>query len=206
MTTWAYYRVSTDKQDYESQKIGVVEYAKRAGLEIDKEIVDDGVSGTVVAKHRKLRIILRYMKSGDTVICSELSRIGRNLSDIITTCDLFIKRGVNCYLVKQNMRIDHSPMGKLLIAIFGAFAEMERDLISQRTAEGLKRTKETGVKLGRPKGRISKRHITDGKESQIKELCAAGYSYRAIARTCGLSAPTIKRFFTNAKRENNERQ
>lgn len=195
MTTWAYYRVSTDKQDYESQKIGVVEYAKRAGLEIDKEIVDDGVSGTVVAKHRKLRIILRYMKSGDTVICSELSRIGRNLSDIITTCDLFIKRGVNCYLVKQNMRIDHSPMGKLLIAIFGAFAEMERDLISQRTAEGLRRIKESGVKLGRPKGKLSPTHITDNKEEKMIALKAMGYSNRMIALMTGVSAPTVARLF-----------
>ena len=195
MTVWAYYRVATDKQDYESQKIGCVEYAKRSGLEIDREIIDDGVSGTKVAKKRKLRIILREMKSGDIVITSELSRLGRNLSDIIMTCDNFIKHGVDCYLVKQNMHIDHSPIGKLMIAIFGAFAEMERDLISQRTAEGLRRIKENGVKLGRPKGKLAPTHITDNKEEKMIALKTMGYSNRMIAIMTGVSAPTVGRLF-----------
>lgn len=77
MTVFAYYRVSTDKQDYESQKIGVVEYANRMGLTIDKEIVDDGVSGTVKACKRNLKKFFLQMKYGDTVITSELSRLGR---------------------------------------------------------------------------------------------------------------------------------
>lgn len=196
MTVWAYYRVSTAKQDYESQKVGVVEYARRAGLNIDREIVDDGVSGTVVAKRRKLRIIIQQMKQGDTVIVSELSRLGRTLSDIILTCDTFIKKGVNCCLVKQNMIIDHSPIGKLLIAIFGAFAELERDLIAQRTAEGLRRIKESGKRLGRPKGKLSPRHIIDGKEQDMIRLKSLGYSHRLIARLCGISAPTVNRFFS----------
>ena len=204
MTVWAYYRVSTDKQDYKSQKIGVVEYAKRNNLEIDHEIIDDGVSGTVVAKRRKLQIIMQKMKKGDTVITSELSRLGRNLSDIILTCDTFIKKGVNCCLVKQNMTIDHSPIGKLLIAVFGAFAELERDLISQRTAEGLRRVKESGKKLGRPKGRLSPRHTTDGKEVDVLAFKTMGYSDRQTARFCGISAPTVKRLLCRLKEKNEQ--
>ena len=201
MTVWAYYRVSTDKQDYASQKVGVLEYAKRNNLKIDNEIIDDGVSGTVVAKRRKLRIIMQKMKKGDTVITSELSRLGRNLSDIILTCDTFVKKGVNCCLVKQNMIIDHSPIGKLLIAIFGAFSELERDLISQRTAEGLRRIKESGKKIGRPRGKLSPRHITDGKETEVLAFKTMGYPNRQIARFCGISAPTVKRLLVRLKVE-----
>lgn len=124
MTVFAYYRVSTDKQDYESQKIGVVEYANRMGLTIDKEIVDDGVSGTVKACKRNLKKILVQMRHGDIVITSELSRLGRSTSDVLQTCEKFANRGVSCYLVKQGMALDRSPMGKMMTAIFSAFAEM----------------------------------------------------------------------------------
>ena len=103
MTVFAYYRVSTDKQDYESQKIGVVEYANRMGLTIDKEIVDDGVSGTVKACKRNLKKILTQMKHGDTVITSEMSRLGRSTADVLQTCEKFANRGVNYYLVKQGI-------------------------------------------------------------------------------------------------------
>mgnify|MGYP003302275792 CR=1 FL=1 len=158
MTVFAYYRVSTDHQDYESQKIGVVEYAKRAGLTIDKEYLDNGVSGTIIAKKRNLGKLLKEMKKGDTIITGELSRLGRSTVDVITTCNLIAQSGVNCYMVKQGMSIDQTPMGKLVVAIFSAFAEMERDLISQRTKEGLARRKSKGFKLGRAVGTKNKRH------------------------------------------------
>lgn len=156
MTVWAYYRVSTDKQDYESQRIGVVEYAARNGIDIDKEVIDDGVSGTIMAKKRKLGKILKEMQPGDIIITSELSRFGRSIADVIHTCNLIADRGVDCHLVKQNMKIDKTPMGKMLIAIMSAFAEMERDLLIMRTKEGLARLKASGVKLGKPFGSRNK--------------------------------------------------
>ena len=103
MTVYAYYRVSTDKQDYNSQKLGVVEYCCRANFNIDKEILDEGVSGTVKAKDRKLWKIIKESKEGDYLITSELSRLGRSTVDVLETCNTLSKKGVNVYFVKQAM-------------------------------------------------------------------------------------------------------
>ena len=193
MTVFAYYRVSTDHQDYESQKIGVVEYAKRAGLTIDKEIIDDGVSGTIVAKKRKLGKILKTMQAGDTIITSELSRLGRSITDVINTCNLIACKKVNCCLVKQGITIDQSPMGKMMIAILGAFSEMERDLLIMRTKEGLARAKANGVVLGRKKGQKNDKHVYDGKEIQMIAMCVLGASTYQIGKAAGVSVATVSR-------------
>lgn len=191
MTVWAYYRVSTDKQDYESQRVGVVDYAKRAGLLINREIVDDGVSGVVEAKKRKLNTILRQMQPGDTIITSELSRLGRSTADVIRTCNIIASHQVNCYLVKQGIHIDQTPMGKMMIAILSAFAEMERDLIAQRTKESLRLRKQRGLKLGRPFGCKNKKHWCDGKIDEIKRLWQTGLSARQIAAKFKVCSTTI---------------
>lgn len=202
---WAYYRVSTDKQDYESQKFGVVEYAKRAGLNIDKEITDNGVSGTVAAKDRKLNIILKRMQAGDTIIVSELSRLGRSTADVINTCNLIAQKKVNCYMVKQGMSIDQTPMGKLMIAIFAAFAEMERDLISQRTKEALARKRALGLPLGRIAGTKNLSHKLDGAYDTIKGMYESGCSARLIAKKLNVSPTTMNTFLKESRLLDNNR-
>lgn len=174
MTVFAYYRVSTDHQDYESQRIGVLDYARRAGLTIDKEFLDNGVSGAIIAQKRNLGKLLREMKDNDTIITAELSRLGRSAVDVIKTCETISKKNVNCYLVKQSMQIDNTPMGKLMTAILSAFSEMERDLISQRTKNAT--------------------HKLDGKHQKIVNLFKEGMSKRQIARRTHVSPPTISRF------------
>lgn len=194
---YAYYRVSTDRQDYNSQKVGVIAFANARGLHIDKEVIDDGISGTVLAKDRKLGRLLRQLKTGDTVITSELSRLGRSTSDVINTCQLLVRKCVNCYLVKQGMSIDNTPMGKMMIAILSAFAEMERDLISQRTVEGLKRAKDNGKVLGRPKGSKSKLHKLTNKIEIIKNMIHQGYTKEQICKKFDVSYPTLKKYIDN---------
>lgn len=194
---YAYYRVSTDKQDYESQKVGVLEYCNRRGITIDKEILDDGVSGTVEALKRRLGYILRTAKPGDTIITSELSRLGRNTADVLKTCSTLVNKQVSCYFVKQNMGIDTSPMGKMMIAILAAFSEMERDLISQRTKEGLARVKASGKKLGRPAGsknKISVHDILTEKMDKIKKLVEEHNTIKSIAKKMHVSNVTMQRF------------
>lgn len=197
MTNWAYYRVSSDEQTCDSQKIGVVDYAKKHGITINKEIVDDGISGTVLAKYRNLNIIIKKAKKDDLLIVSELSRLGRSTSDVLNTCNTFIKNGVNVYFVKQNLSLDNSPMGKMMIAILAAFAEMERDLISQRTIEGQIRARNNGVHIGRPKG-ISSRKLKASIE-YIKQCIDSGLNKTQIAKRCNCHWNTLHRFM----RENN---
>lgn len=190
MTVYAYYRVSTEKQDYNSQKLGVVEYCNRAGLKIDKEVVDDGVSGTVKAKERKLWNIVKAAKKGDYLITSELSRLGRSTVDVLETCNTLAKKDVNVYFVKQAMGLDQSPMGKMMTAILSAFAEMERDLISQRTIEGLARAKAQGKRLGRPNGTS----YSNLKIEEVSALAENGHNKTEIANSLSCSWLTIHRF------------
>lgn len=194
---YAYFRVSTDKQDYTCQKFGVMEFAKNKGWNIDKEIIDDGISGTILAKNRKLRQILKYSKKGDIVITSELSRFGRNTKDIINTCDLLTEKGVECWFVKQNMGLDNSPMGKMLIGIFACFSQLERDLIAQRTKEALAKRKVEGMVLGRPKGRKSSHYKWTGKEEKIKALLNKNLTKKEITKKLKISFPTLKKFIDN---------
>lgn len=199
MTIYAYYRVSTDKQDYESQRFGVLDYASRCGYEIDEEVVDDGVSGTVKVKDRKLGALLKKMKAGDILLTSELSRLGRSASDVINTCQEMYKKGIQCYMIKNGMSVDNSPMGKLMIAIFSAFAEMERDLISMRTKEGLAKRKAEGVILGRKLGVKNKSHKLQEHKEEITELLKDGWCVAFIARKFNVAFNTIQNFI---KREN----
>ena len=191
---YAYYRVSTELQNYESQKVGVIDFVNRMNWKIDKEYIDEGVSGTILAKERKLGTLLKILQKDDVLITSELSRLGRSTSDVINTCQLLVKKGVNCYLVKQGMSIDNTPMGKMMVAILSAFAEMERDLISQRTIEGLNRRLLQGSTIGRPKGSRNKKLKLDGKEDTIKEMLDKKIPKTKIAKKLKVSISTLKRF------------
>lgn len=189
---YAYYRVSSEDQNYNSQKLGVLEWCNRVGWIIDKEVIDDGISGIVKAKNRNLWKIIKKSQKGDWVITSELSRIGRSTTDVLDTLNTLSKKGVNVYFVKQAMRLDQSPMGKMMTVILSAFAEMERDLISQRTIEGMKRAKAEGKHIGRPRGagyrKLKKR------DSVIKQLAEKGFTKAEIARKTKTHWNTVYRY------------
>lgn len=146
--TYAYLRVSTDKQDYENQKTGVVAMAERMGLTIDKEILDDGVSGAKDPKKRELGKWLRKMRKGDTLLCSEISRLGRELYMIMRILEYLSKNEIHLHTDKDNFHLCDDIQSKVLAFAFGLSAEIERRLISQRTKEALARKRAEGVQLG----------------------------------------------------------
>ena len=199
---YAYYRVSTELQTYESQKVGIIDFVNRMNWKIDKEYIDEGVSGTILAKKRKLGTLLRILHKGDILITSELSRLGRSTSDVINTCQLLVKKGVNCYLVKQGMSIDNTPMGKMMIAILSAFAEMERDLISQRTIEGLKRCKANGVHLGRPIGSKNKKTKMSNQYENVLKMLQSGMLRNQIAKELHVSFFTVNNYIKSNDLQN----
>ena len=199
---YAYYRVSTELQNYESQKVGVIDFANRMNWKIDKEYIDEGVSGTILAKERKLGALLNILNKDDVLITSELSRLGRSTSDVINTCQLLVKKGVNCYLVKQGMSIDNTPMGKMMIAILSAFAEMERDLISQRTIEGLKRRKADGVQLGRPIGSKNRKTKMSNQYDNVLKMLQSGMLRNQIAKELHVSFFTVNKYIKSTDLQN----
>ncbi len=191
---YAYLRVSTDAQDTENQRMGVEAKARALGLTIDKYIIDNGVSGTIDPSNRKFGKLLKQAKSGDIIIVSEISRLGRRLFMLFRILETLLNNGVKVYSVKDGYALDNTLQSKVLAFAFGMAAEIERDMISQRTRESLARIKVTGRKLGREFGSKNKHHKLDGREDAIIKWKQSGLSNRQIAQKLRVSSTTINEF------------
>jgi len=194
MTVCGYLRVSTDKQDCDNQKVGVEALAEKLGLPIENWIVDNGVSGTKEPEKRKLGKLLRKIKAGDIIICSELSRLGRKLFMVISILEHCMKVGAKVLTVKDGYELGDNVQSKVLAFAFGLVAELEREMISKRTKEALQRVKAQGRSVGRPKGRKNAKHIWNGKEKKIRQLLKRGTKKTKIARMIGISVGSVYSF------------
>lgn len=194
---YGYIRVSTDKQDCANQKLGIEAKAAELGICIDKYIEDSGISGTKEPEERALGGMLRRLRPGDVIICSELSRLGRKMFMIMRILEHCMKIGARLYTVKDGYELGDNIQSKVLAFAFGLSAEIERNLIAQRTREALSALQMRGVKLGRPCGQRNPTHILDGYENLILDMYAAGVSKREIARKIRVSPPTITRFLVS---------
>lgn len=191
---YGYIRVSTDHQDCENQKLGIEAKARSLGVQIEKYIEDSGVSGTKEPNKRALGSCLRRLQSGDVLICSELSRLGRKMFMIMRILEHCMNIGARVYTVKDGYELGDNIQSKVLAFAFGLSAEIERDLISQRTKEALALRRAQGYKLGRAFGSRNKRHKMDGKYETVIKMLNQGYTKMYIARNFRVSAATITRF------------
>ena len=198
MAVYGYLRVSTDKQDCENQKIGVEALAEKLGLTIENWIVDDGVSGTKEPQKRKLGKLLRKIKTGDVIICSELSRLGRKLFMVISILEHCMKIGAKVLTAKEGYELGDNVQSKVLAFAFGLVAELEREMISKRTKEALQRRKANGKRLGRPFGSRNKKHILDDRKDKILNDLRNGLSVIQTARKHGVGKSSIYRFLSQS--------
>lgn len=190
---YGYIRVSTDKQTVENQRYEINQFCERQEMIVEKWI-EETISGAKNVEDRKLGKLLKRMKKGDILICSELSRLGRNLLMIMGILNECMNRDIQVWTIKDNYRLGSDINSKVLAFAFGLSAEIERNLISQRTKEALARKKAEGVILGRPKGRKSSKTKLTGQEKQIKELLDKKVSYSAIGRILGVHRLTVSSF------------
>ncbi|MDR2346171.1 MAG: master DNA invertase Mpi family serine-type recombinase [Planctomycetaceae bacterium] len=190
---YGYIRVSTDKQTVENQRYEINQYCIQSVLAVDKWI-EETISGSKDIGERKLGKLLKKMKKGDILICSELSRLGRNLLMIMGILNECLKRDIQIWTIKDNYRLGSDINSKVLAFAFGISAEIERNLISQRTKEALARKRSEGVILGRPKGSKSKVKKLTGKEKKINKLLDRNVSKSAIARMLGVNRITVADF------------
>lgn len=190
---YGYIRVSTDKQTVENQRYEINQYCTASVLVVDKWI-EETISGTKNLQDRKLGKLLKKMRKGDVLICSELSRLGRNLLMIMGILNECMNRDIQVWTIKDNYRLGSDINSKVLAFAFGLSAEIERNLISQRTKEALARKKAEGVILGRPKGRKSTKTKLTGQEKKIQELLDKKVSYSAIGRILGVHRLTVSSF------------
>ena len=190
---YAYIRVSSDKQTVANQKFEIKNFCKRNGMVVNYWF-EETISGTKGPYKREIGKILKKMKNDYILICSELSRLGRNLLMIMGILNECMNRDIQVWTIKDNYRLGSDINSKVLAFAFGLSAEIERNLISQRTKEALARKRAEGVTLGRPKGSKSKVRKLTGKDAEIKNLLDKKVSKSAIARILGVHRLTVTQF------------
>ena len=193
--TYGYIRVSSDKQTVENQRFEIKNFCKRQNMKVDGWI-EETISGTKNYSKRRLGVLLKKVEKGDLIICSELSRLGRSLFMIMDILNICMNKECQVWTIKDNYRLGDDISSKVLAFAFGLSAEIERNLISQRTKEALARKKAEGVVLGRPKGRRTapEKHKLYFKRQLIVSLLNEGVSKRQIAIIVKVDRGTLNRY------------
>jgi DNA invertase Pin-like site-specific DNA recombinase len=191
MGTVAYLRVSTTDQDLEKNKYDILQLANDKGFG-KVEWVEETISGRISWRKRKIAQVLEQLQQGDTLIVSELSRLGRSMLECMEILSIASQRGIGIFAVKGNWRLDNSIQSKIVAMAFSMAAEIERDLISQRTKEALAARKKAGIKLGRPKG-VGKSKL-DQFRPEIEALLANGSTQKFIAKRYGSTQANFSRW------------
>lgn len=187
---YAYLRVSTDQQDVDNQKHGILEYANANGM-AGLVFVEDVASGKLAWQQRKLgELLLKECKAGDTVVFAEISRMARSTLQVLEILKHCIDAGINVHIGKQKMILDGSMQSRITATVLGLAAEIEREFISIRTKEALAKRKAEGVRLGRPPGKAERVKL-DAHAGPIMDYLAKGISKRDIARLLECSHTTL---------------
>lgn len=193
MKNIAYLRVSKDSQDMDNQRLSILDYAHRHGITIN-EFIEFSISSRRSPKERGIEDMLNKLNSGDMLLVSELSRLGRSVGQIIILVDQLIKEGVSLITIKENINLigKQDMQSKVMVTLFGLFAELERDLISERTKAGLAAARAKGKQLGRPKGTYRSR--LDGREADIQFYLDKKVSKASIAKIMDISVSALHSF------------
>ena len=191
---YGYIRVSSDKQTVENQRFEINQYAQKNNITIDRWI-EETISGTISPEKRNLGKLLKNVKPGDIIICSELSRLGRSMFMIMSILNELMEMQVAVYTVKEGYKLGQDLQSKVLAFAFSISAEIERNLIAERTTEALRRRKAEGKILGRPKGRKNTTYKLSDKKDEIIKFLEDGYTKTFLIDYYGISSATLYNFF-----------
>lgn len=194
MKTIAYLRISTASQDCDNQRLAILDYAHRHKINID-EFISMQVSSNKTPKRRGILELLKRLEPGDVLVVSELSRLGRSVGQIIQMIDYLIANQIRFVAIKENIELSGKQdiQTKVMVTMFGLFAEIERDLISERTKEGIAAARKKGKTIGRPKGILGKSKL-DGKDDEIRLLLEKDVGTTSIAKIMGVSRTALRHF------------
>ena len=192
MSTYAYVRVSTEMQTLENQEFEIRQWCINNNVTVD-QWVSESVSGTVPWESRKIGEMLRGMQSGDRLICTEISRLGRSLLMVMAILNYCSSNGIKIQTIKDRFELSDSLNSKIIAFAFALASEIERNLISQRTREALAAKRAAGVKLGRPRGHTEKVRKVCIDRNAVEEMIADGVSLASVARRYGIHRNTLAR-------------
>lgn len=195
---YAYIRVSTDKQTVENQRFEILKYADSKKLQIDVW-VEETASGVKSVKDRMVGELLLKMKNEDVFLVSELSWLGRNLMEVMSILHDCMEKNVKVFAIKEGYELGNNINSKVLAFAFSLSAEIERNLISQRTKEALARKKSEGMRLGRRKGTFNATVKLTGKEEEIKRYLDKKVAVSTIARILNVNRLTVRNFIKTRK-------
>jgi len=188
---YGYIRVSTDRQTVENQRFELLNYAKLKHIVIETW-VEETMTGKRKKTEGKFGVLLTQLSKGDMVIVSEISRLGRNLMEIMSILNDFMNKDIRIYTVKEGYELGDNISSKILAFAFSLSAEIERQLISQRTKEALARKRAEGIILGRPKGKKATVYKLDIENEKILFFLKQGFGFSEIARRLKCHRLTIK--------------
>jgi DNA invertase Pin-like site-specific DNA recombinase len=203
MRTTAYLRISKEILDIDNQEWEVNKFCKEKGFIIDK-IVKEVISGANMSSKRKIWKVVDDLSRGDNLVVTEISRLGRSLFGVFEILQKCLEKGIIVYSIKQNWKLGDDIQSKIMAMTFGLASEIERELISLRTKEALKRKKhEAEVKgerfnIGWKKGRCRVKELA-GKENEIREKLKMKIMKKNIANDYGISTVTLNNFIRNRK-------
>ena len=189
---YAYIRVSTDRQTVENQRFEIDNFCKARKIRIGRYI-EETVSGMKAVDKRELGLLIRKMKEGDTLIASEISRLGRRLLEVMSILKMLMDKKVNVITVKEHFELGDNLQSHVIAFAFSLASEIERSLISQRTKEALARRKAMGQKLGRKAGGSNRTHKLDGHKELIRTMVEYGYNKAEICRKVGCTYGTLEK-------------
>ena len=189
---YGYIRTSTDKQNNENQRFEIEQFAENNSLRVDKW-VQETISSRKNLDERKLGFLLKKIKQDDIIIASELSRLGRNLLQIMSILHHCMNIGCQVWTIKDNYKLGADIQSKVLAFAFGLSAEIERNLISQRTKRCLDRLRAEGKHIGRTKGSKNKLTKLTGKDGLIKTLLSQNIQKKQIAKILKVNYTTLYR-------------
>ena len=195
---YAYIRVSTQIQSYDGQHYEIEKWCGERSIGIDRW-VQEKVSGNRDWNERTLGTLIRRMKQGDLLVCAELSRLGRNMMMVMSILNVCSRKGIHVCSIKDHFELSDDLQSKIVTFAFSLAAEIERNLISQRTREALAAKKAAGVRLGRPEGASSKRRRFEERLPEIVRMRELGISMESIARAIDIHKNTLYRYMKDVR-------
>lgn len=197
---FAYIRVSTETQTFDGQQYEILNYCQANGLKVDHWCTE-AVSGNCALEKRSLGKLLKRMKKGDLLLCTEISRLGRNMMMVMAILNTCSSKGISIHTIKDNFELSDSINAKIIAFCFALAAEIERNLISQRTKEALAAKRCAGIRLGRPPGSSVKKETFRQHRLEIMSLLGKGFKMKDVAARFGMHENTLRRYLEAEKGE-----